>query len=115
MSADRAALALAALAWLATACAHSGGTQGGGGAEPDAEVVALAGALAGLDAAVDAGEARLAAQTALAATREVAEVYRMTWPPQLHNALVNSGLRERGLCCHWAEDMAARLRALDLR
>lgn len=36
-------------------------------------------------------------------------------PPELHNILVNTGLRERGLCCHWAEDTARRLHALQLK
>jgi len=38
----------------------------------------------------------------------------MTRPPLLHNVLVNVGLRERGLCWHWTEDLLARLGDLPL-
>jgi hypothetical protein len=29
--------------------------------------------------------------------------------------MFNVGLRERGLCCHWAEDLVARMLSLDLQ
>jgi hypothetical protein len=35
-------------------------------------------------------------------------------PPLFHNFLVNIGLKERGLCYHWAEDLLTRLEALRL-
>ena len=79
------------------------------------KVAELATALRALAPDVDAMEAQAAAATAYSAARELAAHYRMAWPPQLHNMLVNGGLRDRGLCCHWAADMNARLRALDLR
>ncbi len=37
----------------------------------------------------------------------------MASPALYHNMLVNMGLRERGLCCHWAKDLHAKLRGLD--
>lgn len=79
------------------------------------QVAELANALRALAPDVDAAEAQRAAATAFSATRELAVHYRMAWPPELHNMLVNAGLRDRGLCCHWAADMNARLHALDLR
>lgn len=80
----------------------------------DARASELAAALWALDPGVDPAEARRAARAAFAATRELAASYRMVSPALVHNALVNSGLRERGLCCHWAEDMVTRLHALEL-
>lgn len=97
-----------------TAAAGGDAVAGAASVDDAADVAALAQALRALDPRIDAGEARRAAQTAFAATRELARRYRMVWPPQLHNALVNAGLRERGLCCHWAADLVARLHALDL-
>jgi len=35
-------------------------------------------------------------------------------PPLFHNFLVNTGMRKRGLCFQWAEDLLAQLDALEL-
>ena len=35
-------------------------------------------------------------------------------PPQLGNLAFHLGLRERALCCHWAEDLLRELSALEL-
>ncbi|MGB2201321.1 MAG: hypothetical protein ACPH5G_08295, partial [Pseudooceanicola atlanticus] len=37
--------------------------------------------------------------------------YEVTDPPLIHNTKVNMGLRPRGLCWHWAEDLENRLAA----
>ena len=109
--------ALVVTAFVLAGCVHRAPSPDDAGAASAAEphVEELARAIAALDGGVDAGEARAAAHTALVATNELAGAYRMTWPPLLHNALVNTGLRDRGLCCHWAEDLGARLRELGLR
>ena len=39
--------------------------------------------------------------------------YDMMSPALYHNMLVNMGLRDRGLCCHWAEDLHTELRKLN--
>ncbi len=83
-------------------------------ADLTANEAALALALTGLDARVDVVEARRAASTAYATVHELAARYRMVSPALLHNTLVNAGLRDRGLCCHWAEDTVARLHSLQL-
>jgi len=108
----RSGLAGALLVCTLAGCAHPGARAGPG---DDPETDALAAAIAELDASVDPAEARAAANAAVAGARELADAYRMTWPPLLHNALVNTGILERGLCCHWAEDLSQRLRALDLQ
>lgn len=58
---------------------------------------------------IDPAEAARAAQIAYDHTRELAARYQITDPPLVHNSKVNMGLRPRGLCWHWAEDMEKRL------
>lgn len=60
---------------------------------------------------VDPDEAARAADIAFQHTRELAIQYQITDPPLVHNTKVNIGLRPRGLCWHWAEDMEKRLDA----
>jgi hypothetical protein len=81
------------------------------GLDPVAE---LASAVAALGAGVDAEEAKRVAYAAWTGAAALAREYRLVRPPLWHNALVNSGLRERGLCCHFAADMLVRLRSLEL-
>lgn len=38
----------------------------------------------------------------------------MVRPALFHNFMVNLGVRKRGLCYHWAEDLVARLQTLKL-
>ena len=45
----------------------------------------------------------------------LAREYAVVRPAWLHNNLVNLGLRDRGLCYHWANDLFARLQTLDLQ
>nr|WP_101067675.1 hypothetical protein [Roseovarius salinarum] len=73
------------------------------------EVAALATGIRALGKDVDPQEAARAARVAYAHTDRLAEEYRITDPPLVHNAKVNMGLRPRGLCWHWAHDMQARL------
>ncbi len=58
---------------------------------------------------VDPEEADRAARIAFQHTRELAIAYQISDLPLVHNAKVNMGLRPRGLCWHWAEDMENRL------
>jgi hypothetical protein len=102
---------LCGLAASVLACASPGPPP----AAPDASRLAeLTRAIAGLDDSVPPAEAEHAAYEALQATAELGYAYAMTTPPQLHNLLVNAGIRERGLCCHWAEDLVARMLSLEL-
>lgn len=77
----------------------------------DAEMLALARAIAALSPQVDPAEAARAARISYEYTAQLAEDYQITDPPLVHNYKVNRGLRPRGLCWHWAEDMEARLKA----
>ena len=44
----------------------------------------------------------------------LSDEYDMMHPALYHNMLVNMGLRDRGLCCHWAEDLQAELHKLKI-
>ncbi len=54
------------------------------------------------------------AQTIVATTDELARTYRVQPPALWHNFLVNVGIRERGLCCHWTQDLLQEIRTLQL-
>lgn len=75
----------------------------------------LAARLHALHPAVSSAEATLAAQTSHAYSLQLAGDYRVVRPPCLHNTFVNLGLRKRGLCYHWADDLSAKLHSLNLR
>ncbi|WP_424984602.1 hypothetical protein [Microbulbifer sp. S227A] len=93
----------AALVFLAlTAC--TGATSG-----PADDPRGLTRAILALGPDVDPDEARRAAMIAYSHSRELAIAYEITDPPLVHNTKVNMGLKPRGLCWHWAEDMQTRL------
>ena len=60
-------------------------------------------------------EARQVAETAITYSNQLADEYRLVRPAVLHNLLIRVGLKDRGLCYHWTEDLLKRLQALDLR
>lgn len=62
----------------------------------------------------DAETHRLA-QTILTTTDTLARQYRVQPPALWHNFLVNVGIRERGLCCHWTQDLLRAIEALQLQ
>ncbi|MCB1127296.1 MAG: hypothetical protein KDM81_12415, partial [Verrucomicrobiae bacterium] len=78
--------------------------------EPDVQALRLA--LISLGPAVSGTEADRVARCAYQHSRELAREYRVVRPPFLHNSLINLGLKERGLCYQWAEDLLNRLRKL---
>ncbi|WP_459013076.1 hypothetical protein [Roseivivax sp. CAU 1753] len=87
-------------------------------AQPDAsarDVDALALAIAALGPEVDPAEADLAARIAIDYPLQLAEDWRVTDAPLVHNAKVLHNLRDKGLCNHWAEAMLARLRQEDFQ
>nr|WP_255596717.1 hypothetical protein [Cognatishimia sp. MH4019] len=98
----RSAAALALTAPLA-ACATTG-------ASTVQDPAPLADALAALDPTVSRAEANRAAALAFRLAAQLARDYQVTDPPLIHNSKVHAGLRDRGLCNHFAEDMLARLR-----
>ncbi|AHD11024.1 hypothetical protein [Phaeobacter gallaeciensis] len=91
---------------LATALVTGCAPQTSGGQD---DVSRLRHAIEALSPDVHPAEAARAAQIAYDHATALAEEYQVTTSPILHNTLVNSGVRQRGLCYHYAEDMQARL------
>lgn len=60
---------------------------------------------------VNPQEARMFAYEAILYPQILAEKYGLVYPPTFHNLLINTGLKERGLCYEWSEDMMAHLKA----
>ena len=80
-----------------------------------ANVDALRHALAALGPGTDKAEAGMVAETAVTYSSRLAEEYRVVPPARLHNLLIQVGIKDRGLCYHWTEDLMKRLQALNLR
>ncbi len=81
------------------------------GPPSESDIASLEGMILALGPGVSAEEAERAAQVAIQHTRELADSYQIRGAPLWHNMQVNLGIKERGLCWHWAEDMEARLLA----
>jgi hypothetical protein len=59
-------------------------------------------------------EAQRVAECAYSSARQLTRDYGVLGPPLFHNFLVNTGIRKRGLCYQWAEDLFACLDRLQL-
>ncbi len=90
---------------------------------PDFEVPAkdvgkteeLANQLASLSRRVDPNEATLVAQCAFFTVARLRQEYRMFGTPIFNNFLVYHGLRKRGYCYQWSEDLLLALDTLRLK
>jgi hypothetical protein len=71
--------------------------------------------LVALSQTVDKTEAMMVAETAVRESAVLAEEYQLVRPAVAHNLLIALGLKDRGLCYHWTEDLMKRLQALDLK
>lgn len=60
-------------------------------------------------------EALSLSNSAIIKAEELRHEYDIFGPPLFHNLLVNTGLKERGLCYQWAEDIYPELVKLDLK
>ena len=85
-----------------------------------AKAEALANRLAALSPRVDRNEAKLLADCAYATVSQLRRQYRMFGTPIFNNFLIYHGLRKRGYCYQWSEDLlialdALRLSSLELR
>lgn len=58
-----------------------------------------------------AAETRRLAEVSVRTGAELAQRYGVAVGPWLHNTMVNAGLRDRGLCWQWAQDMTRALAA----
>jgi hypothetical protein len=80
----------------------------------------LADQLAALSPRVNRDEAKLLAGCAFATVTKLRREYRMFGTPIFNNFLIYHGLRKRGYCYQWSEDLlialdALRLKTLELR
>lgn len=79
------------------------------------KVPALAAAIRATGPGVDPVEAERVAEIAYSYPLELRASYGVTDTPLVHNTKVNLGLRPRGLCYQWADDLEARLRQENFR
>ena len=84
-------------------------------ASDEYSIKALRKALVALASDVDPGEAELLSVTAHTTARSLAREYRVVLNPEFTVFLVNVGMRKRGWCGHWAQDIGARLKELKLK
>src|SRR5437762_3624827 len=75
----------------------------------------LANQLASLSRRVDPNEATLVAQCAFSTVARLRQEYRMFGTPIFNNFLVYHGLRKRGYCYQWSEDLLVALDTLKLK
>lgn len=106
--------AFAILAFAVLAACSAPTQQSPGPAAPQ-DVIELTRAIQALGPEVDPEEAARAARIAYEHTYTLALQYQITDPPLIHNTKVNMGLRPRGLCWHWAEDIETRLAQEDFQ
>ena len=79
-----------------------------------AKAEALANQLAALSPRVNLEEATLLAQCAYATVSKLRREYRMFGTPIFNNFLIYHGIRKRGYCFQWSEDLLVALDALKL-
>ena len=80
-----------------------------------ANAEALANQLAALSRRVDPKEAKLLAECAYATVARLREEYPMFGTPIFNNFLVYHGLKKRGYCYQWTEDLLVALDTLKLK
>jgi len=75
----------------------------------------LAGDLASLSSRANRKEAKLLADCAFATVSKLRREYRMFGTPIFNNFLIYHGLRKRGYCYQWSEDLLVALDKLNLK
>jgi hypothetical protein len=80
-----------------------------------AKAEALANQLAALSRRVDPNEANLLSDCAYATVARLREEYQMFGTPIFNNFLIYHGLRKRGYCYQWTEDLLVSLDTLKLK
>jgi hypothetical protein len=59
-------------------------------------------------------EAKRLAECAYVNASRLRREYGVIWPPLFNNVLINAGIKKRGFCFHWAEDLLVAFDALKL-
>jgi hypothetical protein len=75
----------------------------------------LSKALTGLASDIDPAEAQSLSVTAHTKARSLKKEYRVVLNPEFTVFLYNIGMRKRGWCGHWAQDIGAELKELKLK
>lgn len=81
----------------------------------DRKVSELSRQITGVHPSIDGREAAILSDAAIRKAEILREQYDIFGPALMHNFMVNTGFRDRGLCYQWAEDMYPELDALGLR
>ena len=81
-------------------------------AEQQARIHILANDLHAMSPGADARKTQQFAATAVNTAARLREQYGVRFTPWMHNIEVNSGTKTRGLCFHYAKDLAAALQPL---
>src|SRR6516164_7787254 len=84
-------------------------------AKESAKAEELANQLARLSRKVDPNEAKLLADCAYATVAQLRQEYRPFGTPIFNNFLVYHGLKKRGYCYQWSEDLLLALDTLKLK
>ena len=79
------------------------------------KISALHNDLADLNRRTNIMEAKQIAETAITYSMDLAVEYDLVRPAALHNVFVRMGIRDRGLCYQWTEDLMRRLQRLELK
>lgn len=70
--------------------------------------------LENIDSLVTANDAQKLSSEMLYYSKKLKKEYEFVNPPLFHNFLVNTGIKQRGLCWHFAYDMLAHAKSLNL-
>lgn len=81
----------------------------------EAKIAALRADILALGPGVDPDEAQRVAEAAVLGPLQWAKDWEVTDPPLVHNMKVNHGLRPRGLCKDWADDLQKSMWKLKLQ
>ena len=64
---------------------------------------------------IDHHEAKILSDEAIRFSRKLASDYHISTPPLMHNFLINIGLKDRGLCYQWSDDLYLHLQKFHFR
>lgn len=64
---------------------------------------------------ISSKEAKIISSEAITYSRKLSKHYGTTTTPLFHNFLVNVGIKERGLCHHWSDDLYLYLRKFNFK
>lgn len=78
-------------------------------AVPKTRVTQLSQSLQSLDKRIFSKEASILSEDIFHKTAILTKEFQLTSPPWFHNLLVNTGLREKGLCYHWSDSLYLHL------